>query len=236
MSLAPRTSMAARFAAAALAAAVFAAALATPTRAEAEGVPSSLVVLSAQPGPPGSELQGMPPRFVLLKDGQVFVGGTADLERGRLEKDELKALQKRIEAVRKAVGRSLRIGDDTTRSTRLLLLSGDAPIEISIAGDPTSARPVAVANLVGELLRFEHPSLARHSPQSFAVSAREERLAGGCRNWSFPVPLAQALAAPIEIPAADAAGWPSGGWPASVCDGEKRYVVTLRPLLPGETP
>ena len=35
---------------------------------------------------------------------------------------------------------------------------------------------------------------------------------------------------------AEAAAWPTGAMPASVCSGDRRYVVTLRPLLPGEQP
>jgi hypothetical protein len=38
------------------------------------------------------------------------------------------------------------------------------------------------------------------------------------------------------VPAADFASWPTGAAPASVCAGDKKYVVTLRPLLPGEKP
>ena len=198
-------------------------------------VPGALIVLTAQPGAPGSEPGGAPPRFVLLKDGQVFVGGTAELETGRLEKNELRALQQRIDGVRKAVGRSVRIGDDERRSTRLLLL-GDEPIEITIAGDPAEARPLPVAGLVSELLRFDHRSLGRYPPATYAATAREGRLAGGCRRWTFTFPIEQALGSAAAVAASDTVGWPTGGWPASVCAGDKRYIVTLRPLLPGEAP
>ena len=39
-----------------------------------------------------------------------------------------------------------------------------------------------------------------------------------------------------EEPAAEAEGWPTGALPASVCAGDKRVSVTLRPLLPDEQP
>jgi hypothetical protein len=42
--------------------------------------------------------------------------------------------------------------------------------------------------------------------------------------------------APRILTAADFATWPTGAAPASVCAGDKSYVVTLRPLLPGEKP
>ena len=59
---------------------------------------------------------------------------------------------------------------------------------------------------------------------------------GGCRAWSFSLPLAQALAAPRFLAAAEALGWPTGAMPASVCADDRRYAVTLRPLLPDERP
>ncbi len=63
---------------------------------------------------------GAPPSFVLLKDGQVFVGGTARLEAGRLEKEEASALLKRTEAVRKLPGLSptVSLGGDPGRVSR----------------------------------------------------------------------------------------------------------------------
>ena len=54
-------------------------------------------MLEAVPGTPGSDPSAVPPRFVLLEDDQVFVGGTERLETGRLEKNEAKALRKRAE-------------------------------------------------------------------------------------------------------------------------------------------
>ena len=48
--------------------------------------------------------------------------------------------------------------------------------------------------------------------------------------------MAESVFAPIGVPAKQADGWPTGATPASVCSGDKQYVVTLRPLLPGELP
>jgi hypothetical protein len=50
------------------------------------------------------------------------------------------------------------------------------------------------------------------------------------------VTLADALAAPNVVPAESVTGWPTGATPAQVCSGDKTYVVTLRPLVPGERP
>jgi hypothetical protein len=65
---------------------------------------------------------------------------------------------------------------------------------------------------------------------------REARLVGGCRAWGFAFPIAQAQAGLQTVTAADAAGWPTGAVAASVCADDRRYAVTLRPLLPGERP
>ena len=75
------------------------------------------------------------------------------------------------------------------------------------------------------------------SGESFlAMTVREARRVGGCRTWGFTFPIAQALAGPRAVTAAEASGWPTGAVPASVCADDRRYAVTLRPLLPGEQP
>ena len=228
-------------------------ALAALPPARAGDVPGAAIVLEATPGTPGSDPSAAPPRFVLLKDGQVFVGGTAHLEAGRLDKEETSALLKRAEALRKLPGLSLApergpavsLGGDPARTMRLRILEG-RPLEVVVTGDPAAAPPAlaALATLLADLLRFDHPSLRPYAPSSYAMSVREGRLVGGCRPWAFAFPLAQALAAPRTVSAAEAWGWPTGAFPASVCADEtgpsasasRRYVVTLRPLLPGEQP
>jgi hypothetical protein len=214
-------------------------ALAAPSPAPAGEIPGALIVLETAPGTPGSDPSGAPPRFVLLEDGQVYVGGTSQLEAGRLEKAEVQALQKRAEQVRKLPGISspIRLGGDAARTARLRLLGGK-PLEIVATGDPAAA-PLSLAplaTLLSDLLRFHHPSLRPYAPASFAMAVREARLAGGCRTWGFAFPPTQALAGRIAVTAAEAEGWPTGAIPASVCADDHRYAVTLRPLLPGEQP
>jgi hypothetical protein len=207
--------------------------------APAGDIPEAAIVLEATPGTPGSDPSTAPPRFVLLKDGQVFVGGTARLEAGRLEKREASVFLKRAEAVRKLPGLSptVSLGGDPTRTVRLRLLDGK-PLEVVVTGDPTAGPPALapLAALLVDLLRFDHPSLRPYAPTSYVLAVREGRLVGGCRAWGFAFPIAQALAAPPTVSAAEASGWPTGGFPASVCADDRRYVVTLRPLLPGERP
>ncbi len=200
-------------------------------------IPGAVIVLETAPGTPGSDPTSAPPRFVLLKDGQVFVGGTGGLEAGRLEKAEAQALRRRADALRKAAGRggTLAFGGDDQRVARLRLPE-DGPAAITITGDPAVAPPALrpLAGFVSELLSFDHPSLLPYAPASYVARAREGRLVGGCRSWNFSFPIEEALNGLRVVPAAEVEGWPTGAWPASVCVGDKRYVVTLRPLLPGE--
>jgi hypothetical protein len=202
-------------------------------------VPGASIVLEADPGTPGSDPASAPPRFVLMEDGQVFVGGTARLESGRLEKKESSALLKRAEAVRKMRGLSspVELGGDASRRLRLRLLDGK-PLEIVAEGDPAAAPPALapLASLLAELLRYHHPSLRPYAPASYAMAVREARGVGGCRAWAFAFPIAEALAGPRIVTAEEARGWPTGARPASVCVDGRRYAVTLRPLLPGERP
>jgi len=214
-------------------------AMAVTPGAGAGAIPRAVIVLETAPGTPGSDPSGAPPRFVLLEDGQVFVGGTSLVEAGRLEKGEAQALQKRAAALRKipGIGSQISLGGAADRSMRLVLLEDD-PLEIVTTGEPAAA-PAALAplaTLLDELARFHHPSLRPYAPSSYSMTVREARLAGGCRAWSFSVPLAEALRGPRTVPAADAVGWPTGAMPASVCTDDRRYAVTLRPLLPHERP
>ncbi len=104
--------------------------------------------------------------------------------------------------------------------------------------DPANATPAlqVVTELVNDLLRYDHPRLVPFTPASYAVEANEGRSEGGCRRSRPPFPIERAVATPLVVSAGAAAAWPTGGYPASVCVGERRFVVTLRPLLPGEQP
>jgi hypothetical protein len=212
--------------------------------ATAGEIPGAEIVLEAAPVAPGRDASSAPPRFVLLKDGQVFVGGTERLEAGLLEKGEVKALRKRVEQVRKLRDLPARVtmGGDPAVTLRLRLLE-DRPIELVATGDPSQAPPhlAPLAGLLADLLRFDHPSLRPWAPPTYAMVVREGHPVGGCRPWGFAFPLTAVLGTPRVVPALEIAGWPTGGVAAAVCaDGAgpsaKRFVVTLRPLLPGEQP
>jgi hypothetical protein len=203
-------------------------------------LPSAVIVLDVagpSEGGPGASVNL--PRFVLLEDGQVFVGGTQRLAAGHLEREDVKELEKRIARLRKipGLGPSVSFGASAFPRYHLRLAKGQ-PLDILATGDPASAPPNLrpLASLVQDLAAFAHESLRPYEPAAYALRAQEGALAGGCRSWGFAVPLSEALAGPRSVSAAAAADWPTGGAPASVCAGDKQYVVTLRPLLPGEKP
>lgn len=202
-------------------------------------IPKAIVVLESLTATlPDQVPEAAPPRFALLEDGQVFVGGTSRLAAGRLSRSEAKDLENRVAALRQlpGVGASVSLGAGAQRH-RLRLRKGGAQ-DIVIAGDPVGA-PAALlplGSLLQELLGFDHPSLRPYRPGAYAVMAREGKLAGGCRRWTFAEPVTESLFAPRTVAASAAEGWPTGATPASVCAGDKTYVVALRPLLAGEKP
>jgi hypothetical protein len=216
--------------------ALFGLALAGP--ASASEIPNAVVVLEVLvPALPADVPQAAPPRFVLMEDGGVYVGGTRDVMVGRLGAPELKDLERRIADVRKLpLTGVMALGSGPQR--RRLFLKKGRPLDMVLNGDPADApaglRPLA--DLVESLSRFQHPSLRPYEPTSFAMSAKEGTLPGGCRTWMLPEPLAQSIFAPREVPAKGHGDWPTGAVPASVCVEDKHYVVTFRPLLPGEHP
>jgi hypothetical protein len=213
-------------------------ALAPAARLPAD-VPSTVVVLQVPGGGlPGQVPEAMPERFVLLEDGSVYVGGTGTIATARLEKGEVRDIEKSLDRIRKIPGLGSVVTFGPGDQKRRLIVRKGRALDITASGDTASAPPGLrpLASLMDTLARFDTPSLHPYRPASFALSAREGVLPGGCRPWTFPGSLPQALAAPQSVAASAAERWPTGGQPASVCAGDKRYVVTLRPLLPGEKP
>jgi len=214
-------------------------ALAAGTLAEAGEIPDATLVLEAAISLPGTIPAAAPPRFVLRRDRTVFIGGSEAIYAGQLSKNEAKGIESRVKQLRKAglLNPTVSFGDDATKRYRLRVLK-DGARDVVISGDPRTAPPELhpLASLVTDLLEFDHPSLRPWAPNTYALSAREGVLLGGCREWLLPVPFEDVLAAPRSLAADDADRWPSGANPASVCYRGERYVVTFRPLLPGEQP
>jgi hypothetical protein len=218
---------------------VLAAALAAAAAPAAAEIPKAIAVLEVPRAPlPGQVPQAMPPRFVLLEDGQVFVGGTHGLASTRLADRERKDLEKRLETLRKhpALAGVVTIGPG--KDVRRLILRKGRPLEAKIEGDLDAPSPglEGLARMLRDLESFDHPGLRPYAPVFFAMSAKEGTLPGGCRRWTRFESLEDAVFAPKLVQAAEYETWPTGAAPASVCAGDKRYVVTLRPMLPGETP
>lgn len=214
-------------------------ALVLAASARAAEIPDAVVVLYvSSPNAPGQVPEAAPPRFVLLEDGQAFVGGTSHLASARLEKGEIKDIEKQISRIRKlpGLGASVALGPGPAR--RRLILRKGRPLEIMAVGDPAVApdalRPLAA--LLSDLEALNPPDLRPYAPAFYALAAREGTLPGGCRPWGFTVPLPDVLSSPRPVPGSATGEWPTGATPASVCSGDKTYVVTLRPLLPGERP
>lgn len=208
-----------------------------PAAHAAEG-PETLVALEVRPAPrPGFVPEALPTRFVLLEDGRIFVGGTAHVAEGRLEKDELKAFEKRLAQLRRmpGLGSAVSFGPG---EMRYRLTMPKWRFEVAATGDPAQAPVQArlLSSLVMDLAAFVHPSLHPLRPAQYVAAARVETLAGGCRRWTLPVPLSGVLAAARPVPAEAVEGWPTGAVAASVCDGDRRLAVSFRPLLPVERP
>jgi hypothetical protein len=207
--------------------------------APAGEIPQAVLVLEAAVGLPGSIPDAAPPRFVLLRDGRVFVGGSEPIYAGELSEDDEDRLEDRLDALRDSgvLAPSVTFGDDASKRYRLRLLQKD-PRDVVITGDPADAPPALrpLADFVSDLLRFDHRSLRPWSPDEYALAAREGILVGGCREWFLPVSFDAVLESPRRIAAEEVERWPTGSNPASVCVDGGRYVVTLRPLLPGEQP
>jgi hypothetical protein len=204
--------------------------------AAAGEIPEAIVALEvAAPPTPGRAPEAAPLRFALLPDYTVYVGGSSELSSARLDKDDFKDIEKQISRVRKLPG----LGSSATfspggRHYRLILKKGPT---ILASGDPAQApaqfRPLA--ELLQMLEGFDHPALRPYRPQQFALLVQTATLAGGCRLWTFGAPPGTGSVT-RSVTAEAASDWPTGATPASVCSGDKTYVVALRPLVPGERP
>lgn len=206
--------------------------------ASAGEIPNAQIVLEVVEAPaPGRYPESAPPRFVLLDKGQVFIGGTQELAVGRLDSSEVKEIENKVAKIRKLQGLGSQVTLGSGRTRYRLQLLGKRPLEIVGTGDPqgASASLQPLATLLLDLARFDHASLRLYRAESYQLIAREGALSGGCRPWGFGFSPNEAGSG-RAVPAASASGWPHGAIAASACSGSARFVVTLRPLLPGERP
>ena len=209
-------------------------------RVRAGDVPQAIVLLEdVAPGRVGQVPEAAPVRFALLEDGQVFVGGSSDILTAKLSPRELKDFEKRLADIRKhpALAGNVALGPGGAKR-RLVLRKGGRPLDMVLTGDLESATPAmrALADFVGQLAAYHHAGLRPYAATSLALSAKEGALPGGCRRWTHAEALKDAVFAPKVVSAPGLESWPRGANPAFVCAGDKKYVVTLRPLVPGERP
>ena len=201
-------------------------------------VADAVLTMEAISALPGEQVAtALPLRFVLLESGQVFVGGTSALLSGKLSKDEMAALERRMNEVRKLPGLASTVTLGPGPGFRLSLRK-PKPLDILVQGDPAAAPTtlLPLGSLVRDLGAFGHASLRPYEPTTYVLGAREGKLTGGCRAWTLPVTLVDAVAEAQVLASTAGTGWPTGAIPAQVCVGDKTFVVTLRPLVPGEKP
>jgi hypothetical protein len=207
--------------------------------AAAADVPKAIAVLEVESATlPHHVGASAPVRFVLLETGQIYVGGTSEIAVGQLASSEQKALEKRLSDLRKLPGIGGAVAFGSGKERAHLIVRKGRPLDMVVTGAfaeaPGPLKPLAA--LLSELASFDHPSLKRWQPAGYALRAKEGNLPGGCRPWPFEEPLAGTEFTPRVLPADRLQYWPTGAAPASVCAGDKRWIVTLRPLVPDETP
>lgn len=205
--------------------------------------PAQWIRLDVLPGEmrltPRESLDGVPPRFVVLTDGSVFVGGRREVLRGRLDKNEMQAISTRLDLAIKSVGRSglpqtLVVGEGPALFRFSVLLG--SPLQFVVMGnlEATGAPLSPLADLIRHLAAFRHPSLAPWTPAQFTMIVKERALPGGCRAASGLPPLAQTVANSVVVPEKLTHGFPTGSDLSQVCEGPKRFTVAFRPVIPGE--
>jgi hypothetical protein len=217
---------------------LFATAMLTAAAAAAD-VPKAIAVLEVESATlPHHVGASAPVRFVLLETGQIYVGGTSEIAVGQLTSSEQKALEKRLSDLRKLPGIGGAVAFGSGKERAHLIVRKGRPLDMVVTGAfadaPGPLKPLAA--LLSELASFDHSTLKRWQPASYVLRAREGKLPGGCRPWPFEEPLAGTEFTPRVLPADTLQYWPTGAAPASVCAGDKSWIVTLRPLVPDETP
>lgn len=182
---------------------------------------------------------GVPPRFVLLTDGSVFVGGRRDVLRGSLDKAEMHSISARLDVAMKSLRKAgppqtLVIGDGPALFRFSVLLG--VPLQIVVMGKiPPAGDPALppMPDFIRRLAGFRHPSLKPYDPGGFTMIVREKTLAGGCRAAKGLPPLSESLSGDLAVSETLTRGFPTGPEMSQVCEGSKRYTVVFRPLIPG---
>jgi hypothetical protein len=200
-------------------------------------VADAIVTLEViEPAVEWRQARALPMRVALLGKGRVYVGGSARLATAVLEGDDRKDLEKLAEQVAKQDGLAgeVRLGPG---DTRYRLHFPERGVVILGAGAPEGASGDLrrLGELIERLRDFDHPSLMPWTPQEYLLSVSRQDLPGGCRPWRLELDPEALLRQPMAIPAGAAPDWSTGVFPTVACLGERRFAVTLRPLVPGES-
>ncbi len=190
---------------------------------------------------PRESFDGVPPRFVLLTDGSVYVGGRRDVLKGRLDKAEMQTISTRLDLALKSLGKAgppqtLVVGEGPAIFRFSVLLG--SPLQLVVMGNletPGAPALAALPDFIRSLSGFRHPSLRSWDPDRFTMIVKEKALAGGCRVAPPGLPpLAQTMANEVVVPEGVTRGFPTGASVSQFCDGPRRFTVVFRPLIPGE--
>ena len=137
-------------------------ALAPPATLAAD-VPSTVVVLQVPgDGLPGQVPEAMPERFVLLEDGSVYVGGTGTIATARLEKGDVRDIEKSLDRIRKIPGLGSVVTFGPGDQKRRLIVRKGRALDITASGDTASAPP----GLAPARVPHGHPGPLRHARPS----------------------------------------------------------------------
>lgn len=184
---------------------------------------------------------GVPPRFLLMTDGSVYVGGRRELLRGMLDKAEMQDLSTRIDLALKSVAQTGGVPKTLTMGEgpaifRFSVLLGSQFQTVVVGSLPAPGAPplAPLPEFVRRLSAFRHPSLRPYDPKQFAMTVKERTLAGGCRTVRGWPALAQSMSGEVVMPENLVRGFPFGADVSQICESSKRYTVVLRPLVPGE--
>ena len=183
---------------------------------------------------------GVPPRFVVLTDGSVFVGGRREVLRGSLDKVEMQTFATNLDLVLKSLGKApppstVSWGEGPPRFRFSVLLGSSFRVVVHGAlPEPEAPALLPLPEFIRRLAGFRHPSLRLFEPQQFTMIARESTLSGGCRAATGLPSLSQSASATWVVPAAVTRGFPTGAEVSQVCDGSKRYSVVFQPVIPGQ--
>ena len=211
--------------------------LAAVVRVSAGDVPEALVALEViEPPVAWRVAEAAPMRFALLERGRVYVGGSTQLAVGLLESRERKDLEKRVERVakQKGLGGEVRLGPGETRHR---LHFPERGVLVMAVGDPAAATGDLrrLGMLIEELRDFDHHSLVPWSPIKYLLSVSRRDVPGGCRLWQLDLDPESLLRQPMVVPSGAVPSWTTGATPTAACHDGRRFAVTLRPLVPGES-